>query len=184
MARPILVLVSLAALLAGFYLSATLIPETPDKNQSLSSVSPANSKLVGSQLPTYELLSNTGESVTNTDFAGNTVLINFWATWCLPCREEMPMLMELHEAFSERGFRVLGIALDDTQQVNRFIEEYGISYPILVGEADVMATSAAFGNMTGVLPYSVLVDKLGIIRWQYAGEISHDEISDLLKKLL
>ena len=94
------------------------------------------------------------------------------------------MLMELHSEYAARGFQVVGIALDEVQQVNRFIEEINISYPILVGEVDVMATSAAFGNTTGVLPYSVLVDKDGIIRWQYAGDVDRDEISSLLDDLL
>jgi len=83
-----------------------------------------------------------------------------------------------------RGFQVVGIALDEVEQVNRFIGEINISYPILVGEADVMVTSAAFGNVTGALPYSVLVDQSGIIRWQYAGEVDRDEISELIDSLL
>ena len=94
------------------------------------------------------------------------------------------MLMELHSEFANRGFQVVGIALDDVEQVNKFITEFGISYPILVGEADVMLTSAAYGNVAGVLPYSVLVDKNGIIRWQYAGEIERDELTKLIVELL
>ena len=92
--------------------------------------------------------------------------------------------MELHSEYAARGFQVVGIALDEVQQVNRFIKEINISYPILVGQADVMATSAAFGNVTGVLPYSVLVDKNGIIRWLHAGEVDRDEISRLIDGFL
>ena len=65
-----------------------------------------------------------------------------------------------------------------------FCKTYGITYPILVGEADVFETSLAYGNGEGVLPYSVLVDKTGIVRWQYAGIIQHDKISSLLSELL
>jgi peroxiredoxin len=177
--RLTIVTVSLLALMAGLYLSARLNtspPSIPEK--------PGNQNLVGTQQPDFELRSNTGKPVTNAAFAGKTTLINFWATWCVPCRAEMPMLMELHSEYATRGFQVVGIALDDVQQVNRFIEEINISYPILVGEADVMATSAAFGNVTGVLPYSVLVDKNGIIRWQHAGEVDRDEISRLIDGFL
>jgi thiol-disulfide isomerase/thioredoxin len=177
--RLTLVTVSLLALLAGFYLSVKLNSGPPSIPEP-----PANTSLVGSHQPVFELLSNKGEPVTNADFAGKTTLINFWATWCVPCRKEMPMLMELHTEYAPRGFQVVGIALDEVQPVNRFIEEISISYPILVGEADVMATSAAFGNITGVLPYSVLVDKDGIIRWQHAGDVDRDEISSLLDDLL
>jgi peroxiredoxin len=177
--RLTLATVSLLALSAGFYLSVKLNsspPPIPERQ--------VNKSLVGNHQPDFELLSNKGEPVTNADFAGKTTLINFWATWCVPCRKEMPMLMELHSEYATRGFQVVGIALDEVQQVNRFIEEINISYPILVGEADVMATSAAFGNTTGVLPYSVLVDKDGIIRWQCAGDVDRDEISSLLDDLL
>lgn len=179
MRRLVIATVSVLALLAGFYLSVQI-------NTSPSSIPqmPRNQDLVGIQQPDFELLSNTGESVTNAAFIGKTTLINFWATWCVPCREEMPMLMELHTEYAARGFQVVGIALDEVEQVNRFIGEINISYPILVGEADVMATNAAFGNVTGVLPYSVLVDKNGIIRWQYAGEVDRDEISELIDSLL
>jgi len=171
--------VSLLALLAGFYLSARINTPKPAIPQK-----PANVKLVGEQQPGFELFSNTGETVSHSKYADSTILFNFWATWCVPCRAEMPMLMELHSEYAKRGFQVVGIALDDVEQVNRFITEIGISYPILVGEADVMATTAAYGNATGVLPYSVLVDKNGIIRWQYAGDVDRQEISLLLEQLL
>ncbi|NOR20463.1 MAG: redoxin domain-containing protein [Xanthomonadales bacterium] len=179
MRRLTIVTVSLLALIAGFYLSARLntsplpIPEAPGKQS-----------LVGHQQPAFELLSNLGEPVSNATFTGKTTLYNFWATWCVPCREEMPMLMELHSEYAARGFQVVGIALDELEPVNRFIKEINISYPILVGEVDVMATNADFGNISGVLPYSVLVDKNGIIRWQYAGEVDRDEISTLISSLL
>ena len=179
MRRLLVVTVALLALSAGFYLSVKLNTSPPPIPEL-----PVNKSLVGTQQPDFELLSNTGEPMTNTDYAGKTTLINFWATWCVPCRKEMPMLMELHSEFAVRGFQVVGIALDDVQPVNRFIEEINISYPILVGEADVMATSASFGNVTGVLPYSVLVDKKGIIRWQHAGDVDREEISSLLDTLL
>lgn len=179
MRRSVIAIVSLIALLAGLYLSVQLNTSPPPIPQL-----PGNDNLVGSLQPDFELFNNTGERVTNTEFAGKTILFNFWATWCVPCRKEMPMLMELHSEYAARGFQVVGIALDELEPVNRFIEEIGITYPILVGEADVMATTAAFGNTSGVLPYSVLVDKTGIIRWQYAGEVQRDEISALLDKLL
>jgi peroxiredoxin len=172
-------LISLAALLAGFYLSAQYYAEP----LPASLLSP-NGNLVGSRRPDFHLGSDSGEFVTPADFSGKTLLINFWATWCVPCRHEMPMLMDLQAEYGSAGLQVVGIALDDVQSVRNFIQEYGISYPILVGEADVMATSNAYGNVTGVLPYSVLVDSDGVIRWQYVGEIQHDDIANLLDVFL
>lgn len=179
MRKLFIVLVAISAMMSGLYLSARhfAVPLTPPQP------SPGGT-LVGSLRPDFRLGSNTGEFVTAADFSGKTVLINFWATWCGPCRHEMPMLMDLQREYGPTGLQVVGIALDDVQSVRNFVKTYGISYPILVGEADVFATSAAYGNVAGVLPYSVLVDKDGIVRWQYAGEIQQPEIASLLSELL
>jgi len=179
MQRLGLTLVALAALLAGFYLSAQHFAEP----LPASLLSPAGN-IIGSQRPDFSLGSNTGELVTPADFSGKTLLINFWATWCAPCRREMPMLMDLQREHGPAGLQVLGIAVDNAESASSFVEQYGISYPILVGEADVMQVSTAYGNVDGVLPYSVLVDSKGIIRWQYVGEIQPEDISKLLDGLL
>lgn len=94
------------------------------------------------------------------------------------------MLMDLQRQYGASGLQVIGIALDDAQSVRKFVETYGISYPILVGTEDVFETSLAYGNGEGVLPYSVLVDSTGVVRWQYAGIIEQDKISSLLNELL
>ena len=172
-------LIALAALLAGLSLSARYFAEP----LPASLLSPGGN-LIGSLRPDFSLGSNKGGLVTPADFSGKTLLINFWATWCGPCRQEMPMLMDLQREYGEQGLQVVGIALDDVQNVRSFVERYGISYPILVGAADAMATSAAYGNVEGVLPYSVLVDKGGVIRWQYTGEIQPGDVSKLLSELL
>ncbi len=179
MRRLGIVLISLAALLAGFYLSAQYYAEP----LPASLLSPSGN-LIGSQRPDFSLGSSEGALVTPADFSGKTLLFNFWATWCTPCRHEMPMLMDLQSEYGSKGLQVIGIALDDLQNVRTFVQQYGISYPVLVGAADAMATSAAYGNVEGVLPYSVLVDKDGVIRWQYTGEIQPDDISRLLSELL
>ena len=94
------------------------------------------------------------------------------------------MLMDLQREYRSGGLQVVGIALDDAQSVKSFVETYGISYPILIGESDVFETSAAYGNTEGVLPFSVLVDKSGIVRWQYAGKIHSEDVTGLLSALL
>lgn len=172
-------LIALAALMAGLSLSARYFAEP----LPASLLSPGGN-LVGALRPDFSLGSHDGGLVTPADFSGKTLLVNFWATWCGPCRNEMPMLMDLQREYGEQGLQVVGIALDDIQNVRDFVQKYGISYPILVGAADAMATSAAYGNVEGVLPYSVLVDKSGIVRWQYTGEIRSEDVSRLLSELL
>jgi len=179
MRQLVVTLVAIMALLAGFYLSARHFSEPIVTAQPAS-----GGTLLGSYRPDFQLGNSAGVFVTPADYAGKTVLINFWATWCVPCRNEMPMLMDLQRQYRSAGLQVVGIALDDAETVKGFIKTYGITYPILVGEADVFDTSLAYGNGEGVLPYSVLVDKAGIVRWQYAGIIQHDKISSLLSELL
>jgi peroxiredoxin len=172
-------LIAIAAMLAGFLFSARYFAEPPPA----SLVSPGGN-LVGSQRPDFRLGSSKGETVTPSDYSGKTLLINFWATWCTPCRREMPILMDLQGEYASEGLQVIGIALDDVQSVRNFVQKYGIDYPILIGAADVMETNAAYGNVAGMLPYSVLVDRDGIIRWQYTGEIPQGEMTRLLGMIL
>ncbi len=179
MRRLIIVLVSISAMMAGFYLSARHFAEPAEQM-----LPPSDGNLVGSKRPHFELSNNRGEMVSVKDFEDRTILINFWATWCGPCREEMPMLVDLQSEHQDRGLQVVGIALDDAQVVNNFVQAFGISYPVLVGEGDVFHVSAAFGNQEGVLPFSVLIDRKGVIRWQYAGKLKPEDLDKWLGELL
>ena len=172
-------LIALAAAWAGFYLSAVYFKEP----LPASRISPG-AAMVGQARPDFSLGSSTGKVITANEYDGKVWLVNFWATWCEPCRREMPMLMDLQTQFGPQGLQVVGIALDDVQSARDFAHQYKIDYPILVGAGDVMETSIAFGNVDGVLPYSALVDRHGIIRWQYIGEIPHMEIILLLEEYL
>lgn len=141
-------------------------------------------ELVGRQRPDFTIGSSDGARVSVTEFDGQVMLINFWATWCAPCRAEMPMLSEIHDQYVNEGFTVVGIALDDVAQAREFAAELGIAYPVLVGGADVMAAGKAYGNRAGLLPYSVLVDRQGIVRWAYLGELERDELLTRIRALL
>ncbi len=179
MPRLVRILIVSAALAAGLYVSISMNEPAPPPVHTT-----ANIDLVGSHRPEFRLGSSTGAFVTPADFTGKTLLINFWATWCAPCLEEMPMLMELQADYGDQGLQVIGIALDDVQRVRDFIEKLGIDYPILVGAVDVIETNRDYGNVTGLLPYSVLVDKSGVIQWQYSGVIQDEDVRELLRQHL
>lgn len=204
MIRVLYVAVALLAVSAGYFMSTQQLSSKDSavkpkdsiaadaggdagiaRGTELKSTTAGNSMdLVGRYRPDFKLGSQNGEFVSADDFTGKTVLLNFWATWCTPCREEMPMLVELQTQYESAGLQVVGIALDDVQKVRDFVRGFGISYPILVGSADVMDTNQKYGNLSGALPYSVLVDTDGIIRWQYSGALQHDELEEILAQWL
>lgn len=135
---------------------------------------------VGDPRPDFRHGGLDGDWVGASDFDGQLLLVNFWATWCAPCRREMPVLQEASERHAGE-LAVVGLAMDDLAAVREFVTELGIDYPIAVGNADIMATQRAWGNAAGALPYTVLVDREGMIRWQHLGEVKAEELRAALE---
>ncbi len=140
--------------------------------------------LLGQRRPDFELVDMTGAAVSAADFDGQIMLVNFWATWCKPCTEEMPMLVRLQNSYADRGVQVVGIALDDPHKARKFAADLGINYPILVGTTDTVLTGRRYGNRSGMLPYSVLVDTNGMVRWVYLGALKQQELEAQIESLL
>lgn len=134
--------------------------------------------------PAFSVRTLEGRRLALHDLRGDVVLVNFWATWCAPCREEMPMLMELREKHLASGFEVVGVALDDVQNARDFLAELGVAYPNLVGSTDVMVTLQQYGNTSGVLPYTVLVGADGTIRWTRLGVLDRGTLEREIEALL
>ena len=138
---------------------------------------------VGDPRPEFRHGGLDGQWVQASDFDGQLLLVNFWATWCAPCRREMPVLQAVSEAHPGE-LTVVGLAIDEVDAVRQFVSDLEIRYPIAVGNADVMATQRAWGNSAGALPYTVLVDRQGIIRWQHLGEVTAAELDAVVSGLL
>jgi len=145
---------------------------------------PEATGLVGQPRPPFTLGDTEGRQVSVAEFDGQVLLINFWATWCTPCRAEMPMLVQVQDRYAAEGLSVVGIALDDVQQARDFARDLGVSYTVLVGGADVMAAGVVYGNRAGMLPYTVLIDREGIVRWTHLGELEREELEERLQALL
>ena len=128
------------------------------------------------RLPEFSLRDIYGEQRSISEWAGKPLLINFWATWCAPCRREMPLLQTLHTEQSATGLTVIGIAIDRQADVESYIAEAGISYPILWGEEDAMAVSDLFGLEGLGLPFTVLSAADGQILTIFIGEIHREEL--------
>ncbi len=139
--------------------------------------------LLGQRRPDFTLSDINGAPVSASNFEGDIWLVNFWATWCAPCVEEMPMLSQLQQEYAGQGVKIVGIALDDAERASQFASDMAISYPILVGQADVVVTGRRYGNNTGMLPFSVLIDTKGIIRWTHLGPLTREDLKAQIQAL-
>jgi thiol-disulfide isomerase/thioredoxin len=112
------------------------------------------------------------------DFPGRPLLVNFWASWCPPCIEEMPELDRFAAQQGDTGVRVVGIALDDQAAVEDFLARIPVRYPILIDAAGPRDSGVQLGNQRGVLPYTVLVSADGQLLKQRIGPFVHGELDD------
>ena len=107
------------------------------------------------------------------------LIINFWATWCAPCRKEMPLLNNYYLTRNSDQANVLGIAIDDIDQVNSFIAELGINFPVLVGQSEAYDLMQTLGNTILTLPYTILVNSEGRIIWSKSTEIKREDLEQI-----
>ena len=133
-------------------------------------------------LPIISIRTSDGEVFSSEDLSARMVIINFWATWCEPCRTEIPLLIGLH-ALHAPQVAVIGIAIDNPESVRIFEDEIGLDYVSLVGETEGMSLMAQFGN-PGHLPFTLVFDQTGKLRHQKTGEISGKDIDLWVRELL
>lgn len=138
--------------------------------------------LRGKLAPGFTLKTPDGKKVSLADYKGKAILVNFWATWCAPCKLEMPWLIDMQKQYAAQGFTVLGISEDDPPfaQVSTFAQKMGVNYPVLIGDD---AVGHAYGGVDG-LPTSYYIGRDGKIVVETAGLVSKSEIEDNIKKIL
>lgn len=112
------------------------------------------------------------------------IIVNFWATWCPPCRDEMPELSTLQDKYGARGVVVLGISTDDAAKVQQFSRESPVSYPLLAGGSQAMDLAATLGNDRDVLPYTVILRRDGSVAASHFGRIDSRALESALSPLL
>lgn len=135
---------------------------------------PANATSIvqGQAIPAITLLDLDDKPHPLAEYRGRRVLLNFWASWCVPCLQEMPALNRAQEKFGEHAPIVVGIAMDEPAHVRAFLAAHPVNYPILLGHLSPPNTSEQLGNTHQVLPYSVLIDADGRILTAHAGPLS------------
>jgi len=175
------VIVGGAALAGGMYLREQ---ENASGPEILTIKQSKTDHSVAGRRPEFWLPDPGGERHGVSEWDGKLLVINFWATWCSPCLHEIPMFIALQERYKRRGVQFLGIAIDDGENVRAFANEVGLNYPTLHGQLDAIEVMSAYGNKTGGLPFTVLVDPSGNIVARHPGVLDESAITALLDELL
>jgi len=164
-------LFAVLALLAGVAVSFYVSSQAPEEPES-----------PGFRLEHIDLPDLNGNIQPFSQWQGKLLLVNFWATWCPPCRKEMPMFVSLRTKYAKQGFEVVGISLDEVQKVIDFRDSLSIDFPLLDGEKDGISLMSALGNRLGALPYSVLFDRKGNPVHYKSGEFEREELENLIEQ--
>lgn len=125
-----------------------------------------------------------GKRLTLAAWKGKVLVVNFWATWCAPCRKEIPGLISVQRENAANGAQVVGIAVDQADNVQAFAKELGINYPVLIAGMDGVDLVRKVGNPTGALPFTIVLDRSGKVVMTHLGLVSEQELRKLLVPLV
>ena len=168
--------VALAALGLGLmtgHLSNRPPPASPEANSEASA-----------GLQALVLHAPDGQAIALDQWQGKVRVFNFWATWCPPCRQEIPALSRIQEKLAGNGVQLVGIALDSQASVRAFAAHGHIPYPLLLASPEAIEILKALGNRQGALPFTVVLDRQGQIRYAGAGSLDEERAGHILAPLL
>jgi thiol-disulfide isomerase/thioredoxin len=132
------------------------------------------------RLPPFTLADRAGKPTAIGSFAGQSLIINFWATWCAPCRREIPLLQALQAEWAGRATTVVGIAVDHREPVLEFVDRFKMAYPVLIGDQDALDAAAALGVDSPVFPFTVFTDRRGDVVALFVGELHRPQAELIL----
>ena len=181
------VVVALLSLGSGFFISRTLLVPESANGPTVATVpdpGPVLNDVIGMQRPDFSLADLEGRLRTMSEWDGKVVAVNFWASWCAPCLTEIPELVDLQTRYGERGFQIVGIALQKPDELGEFVKQYKMNYPVMAGEAPVIEIAENFGNIVGALPYTAIIDRQGKIVFVKAGPVTGHEVESIINPLL
>ena len=162
--------------------SAAVAKDANDEIKGPADQAEPKTRAIPETLPAFALPDRDGVSRALSEWKGRPVVINFWATWCGPCREEIPLLKALRNERSRDRLEIVGIAIDQRDAVLKYARDIGIDYPILIGEKEGYAAAEAFG-VALVLPFSVFADSRGRIVTLKIGELHANEAAFILDRV-
>jgi len=188
-ARIVALLVGVAALAGagGYYLysqrgaqPATDLAGVAPAPAATPAPEAAPALTLAATVPHFQLVDREGQFRSLKDWEGKSLIVNFWATWCAPCRREIPLLQRIARERAQEGFQVIGIAVDFRDKVLEYAEQMRIEYPLLIGEQDAMDAAAAFGVEVIGLPFTIFTDARGRVITLHMGELTADQAELIL----
>lgn len=132
----------------------------------------------------FSLPDVSGQIRSSDEWLERVVLLNFWAPWCPPCRKEIPGFLDLYHKYRDSGLVVVGIAIDQPAEVRSFVSDFKIDYPNLLGEESGAKLAARYGDSSGGLPYTVIIDRTGNVVYARLGELSVADAERVIRPLL
>ena len=156
----------------------TVVPDTAKEATTAQAEQPTAAEepaAMPETLPDFTLGDLAGKPTSIRSWPGKSLIVNFWATWCGPCRREIPLLRELQKQHGAEGFQIVGVAVDIREDVIKYAQEIGIDYPILIGEQDGLDAVNKFGQGSIGFPFTVFTDNQGRIVLFHLGEIRKEQ---------
>ena len=178
------VVIALVSGFGGYYFQQLTTDDISSKEELNKKKPPSPEEVIGTDATEFSLLDLNGERRYLSEWRGKLIAINFWATWCAPCREEIPVFVELQQKYQSQGLQFVGIALQQAEEVRDFIEEYNVNYPSLVGGDEVIKIASQLGNNIGAMPYTVMINTEGKIAFTHRGSLTKDEAEAVIKNFL
>ena len=146
--------------------------------------SPAEQAGATSSLPDFALPDVSGKQHNISEWQGKIRVINFWATWCGPCRKEIPEFIALQQQYADKGLQFIGIAIDDQESVEKYLASININYPMLIGDLTGIALAHQLGNNIDAVPFTLVVNRQGQIIDRHPGDFSKEQIMEVITPLL
>lgn len=125
-----------------------------------------------------------GQALSFSQWHGKIIVVNFWATWCDPCREEVPALVRIQQQRSAQGVQIVGVGIDSADKMRQFAATYRVNYPLVVAGLDAIEVSRKLGNRAGGLPFTVVLDRKGRFVASHLGGLTEQALNEILRPLL
>ncbi|MBC7944500.1 MAG: TlpA family protein disulfide reductase [Burkholderiales bacterium] len=174
----LILLVALVAAAVGYFAAAWRGSQLSSSSPTSGSAQPSAAPIFAATLPDLA-----GKHQKIEQWRGKVLVVNFWATWCAPCLEEIPEFIKLQNRYGEQGLQFVGIAIDQKDKIEAFAEQNGINYPILAGEANAIDLSRKAGNRLGALPYTLIIDRAGQVVATELGGLTEAKLERVIKPL-